>query len=69
MRNCAVAGNWPFDFSTKVANFEQKDSCAECFDAKFEQQDKCARGFGQVLAIGAKVLCAIVVVLEIGDFC
>ena len=55
-------------FLTKVINFEQKDRCAECFDAKFEQQDKCARGFGQVLAIGVKTLCANVVVLEIGDF-
>ena len=56
-------------FLTKVANFEQKDSCAECFDANFEQQDKCARGFRQVLAIGVKTFCANVVVLEIGDFC
>ena len=36
-------------FSTKVANFEQKDSCAECFDANFEQQDSCARRFTQAL--------------------
>ena len=56
-------------FLPKVANFEQKDSCAECFDAKFEKQYKCARGLKQVLAIGVKTLCANVVVLEIGDFC
>ena len=58
-----------FSVLTKVANLERNDICAECFDAKFEQQDKCARGFGQVLAIGVKILCANVVVLEIGDFC
>ena len=56
-------------FLTKVANFEQKDSCAECFDAKFEQQDKCAKGFKEVLAINVQTLCGNVVVLEIGDFC
>ena len=56
-------------FLTKVANFEQKDSRAECFDAKFEQQDKCARGFGKVLAFGVKTLCANIVELEIGDVC
>ena len=55
-------------FLTKVANFEGKDSCAECFDANFEQQDKCARGFGEALAIGVKTLCANVVVLEIDEF-
>ena len=38
-----------FSFSTKVANLEQKDSCAECFDANFEQQDSCARCFTQAL--------------------
>ena len=58
-----------WSFLNKVANFEQKDSCAECFDANFEQKNKCPKGFGQVLAIDVKTLCANVIVLEIGDFC
>ena len=36
-----------FSFFTKVTNFKQNDSCAECFDANFEQLDRCARCFGQ----------------------
>ena len=39
-----------FSFFTKVTNFKQNDSCAECFDANFEQLDRCAQCFGQVLA-------------------
>ena len=38
------------DKLTKVANWKEIDSCAECFDAKFEQQDSCARLFAQGLA-------------------
>ena len=32
------------------ANFNQSNSCAQCFDANFEQQDSCAQFFAQVLA-------------------
>ena len=35
---------------TKIANFKQNVSCAQCFDATFGQQDSCARCFGHVLA-------------------
>ena len=43
-----------FSFLTKVANFKQNDSCAECFDANFEQQDSCARCFAKIFAFKQK---------------
>ena len=39
-----------FSFLTKVANFKENNSCAECFNGNFKQQDSCARCLGQVLA-------------------
>ena len=39
-----------FSFLTKVANFKQNESCAQCFDANFNQLDSCARCFAQGLA-------------------
>ena len=39
-----------FQILTKVVNFKQNESCAECFDANFGQQDSFAQCFGQVIA-------------------
>ena len=38
-----------FSVLTKVANFKQNLSCAECLDPVFKQHDSCALCFGQVL--------------------
>ena len=40
-----------FSFFRKVANFKNKHSFAECFDANFEHQDSCAWCFAPALAL------------------
>ena len=40
-----------FSFFRKVANFKNKDSFAECFDANLEHQDCCAGCFAPALAL------------------
>ena len=39
-----------FSFLSKVANFKQNESCAQCYDANFNQLDSCIRCFAQGLA-------------------
>ena len=40
-----------FSFFRKVANFKNKDSFAECFDANFEHQDSCGGCFAPALTL------------------
>ena len=43
-----------FRFLTKVINFKQNVSCAECLDPNFKQHDSSRRYFGQVLGFQQK---------------